>query len=202
MGAVADPGDLAGDLDARLAAAAERVGHASRVLLRAAAARHGLSIIQAQLLSQIVAAPDESSMTSLTARYDVRQPTISDAISALQRKGLLVKTRQGRQQRLGATDAGYAVVAELASWDGPLRAAIRDQSEQAKGEALQLLLTVIAELQATGVITVARSCTSCRFFRPDSHVHGGQPHYCALLKLPLRQIDLRLDCPEHQPVPA
>jgi hypothetical protein len=29
-----------------------------------------------------------------------------------------------------------------------------------------------------------------------------QPHYCALLKLPLRQIDLRLDCPEHQPVSA
>jgi DNA-binding MarR family transcriptional regulator len=196
--AVDDPGDLAGEVDARLSAAAERVGHAARVLLRAAAARHGLSIIQAQLLLQIVAAPDESSLSSLTARYDVRQPTISDAASALQRKGLLVKTRQGRQQRLTATEAGEKVAGELAGWDEPLRTAINSSSERAKGEALQLLLTVIAELQAVGVITVARSCTSCRFFRPNSSGRGGQPHYCALLELPLRQIDLRLDCPEHQ----
>lgn len=202
MGAVDDPGDLAGDVDARLSAAAERVGHAARVLLRAAAAQHGLSIIQAQLLLQIVAAPDEISFASLTARYDVRQPTISDAVSALQRKGLLVKTRQGRRQRLAATEAGATVAGILAGWDAPLRAAIDAQSDAAKGEALQLLLTVIAQLQASGVISVARSCTSCRFFRPNSPTRGGQPHYCALLNMPLRQVDLRLDCPEHQPVSA
>jgi DNA-binding MarR family transcriptional regulator len=202
LGAVNDPGDLAGDVDARLAAAAERIGHAARVLLRAAAARHGLSIIQAQLLLQIAAAPAESSIAMLTSRYDVRQPTISDAVSALQRKGLVVKTRQGRRQGLSVTDAGGSTAANLGGWDAPLHAAMGTQPEAAKGPALQLLLEVIAQLQASGVITVARSCTSCRFFRPNTYADQGQPHHCALLDLPLRQVDLRLDCPEHQPVPA
>jgi DNA-binding MarR family transcriptional regulator len=202
MGAVDDPGDLAGDVDARLAAAAERIGHAARVLLRAAAARHGLSVIQAQLLLQIAAAPAESSIAALTSRYDVRQPTISDAVSALQRKGLVVKTRQGRRQSLSVTDAGASTAANLGGWDAPLRAAVDTQPEAAKGPALQLLLEVIAHLQASGVITVARSCTSCRFFRPDSYADSQQPHHCALLDRPLRQVDLRLECPEHQPIPA
>jgi DNA-binding MarR family transcriptional regulator len=202
LGVVDDPGDLAGDLEARLGAAAERIGHAARVLLRAAAARHGLSIIQAQLLLQIVAAPTESSISSLTSRHDVRQPTISDALTALQRKGLIAKTRHGRRQHLMATDAGARTAGALDGWDAPLRAAIRAQPEAAKGEALELLLRVITELQASGVITVVRSCTSCRFFRPNTYADQGQPHHCALLDLPLRQVDLRLDCPEHQPIPA
>ena len=202
MGAQPDPGDLAGDLDERLSAAAERVGHAGRVLLRAAAARAGLSIIQAQLLMQIAAAPEELNITALTSRFDVRQPTISDALTALQRKGLLVKTRQGRRMQLAATESGLAAVAKLDDWNAPLRAAFAARPQTAKGEALEVLLQVIADLQAGGVITVARCCTRCRFFRPNTYAHQGQPHHCALLDLPLRQVDLRLDCPEHQPASA
>jgi DNA-binding MarR family transcriptional regulator len=202
LDAAYDPGDLAGDLDARLSAAAERVGHAARVLLRAAAAQHGLSIIQAQLLMQVAAAPAQSSITTLTARFDVRQPTVSDAVTSLQRKGLLAKTRQGRLQRLTVTEAGSQTVTDLAGWDAPLRSALQQQSQADRGTALELLLRVIAQLQASGVISVARSCTSCRFFRPNSYTDATQPHHCALLRLPLRQVDLRLDCPEHQPLPA
>ena len=148
---------------------------------------------------QVAATPDESSITALTSRFDVRQPTISDALTALQRKGLLVKTRLGRRQQLAATEAGLAAAAELANWDVPLRAAFAARPEIAKGEALEVLLTVIADLQAGGVIAVAQSCTSCRFFRPSTYADQSQPHHCALLDLPLRQVDLRLDCPEHQP---
>ena len=120
----------------------------------------------------------------------------------MQRKGLLDKTRQGRRKQLAATEAGLAVVAELGGWDAPLRAAFAARPRTAKGEALELLLQVIADLQAGGVITVARCCTRCRFFRPNTYADQGQPHHCALLDLPLRQVDLRLDCPEHEPASA
>jgi hypothetical protein len=49
------------------------------------------------------------------------------------------------------------------------------------------------------VITVARMCVSCRFFRPDTHRMSVSPHHCALLDLPLSGADLRTDCPEHEP---
>jgi hypothetical protein len=56
---------------------------------------------------------------------------------------------------------------------------------------------LIAALQNVGIITLARMCRTCRFFRPDHHP-GGAPHHCALLDKPLAERELRLDCPEHE----
>lgn len=199
-----DRGDQAGDLDARLAAAAERLGHAARLLLRTAAARHGLSIVQAQLLLRLAAdlTGASASVAALTEWFDVRQPTISDAVSALERKGLLVKTRQARRQRLELTPIGRDAAHDLSGWDAPLQAALRDQPSAARGAALAVMLQAIASLHASGVVTVARSCTTCRFFRPQAHPTPDAPHHCALLDLPLRLTDLRLDCPEHEHAPT
>jgi DNA-binding MarR family transcriptional regulator len=199
-----DSGDQAGRLDARLAAAAERLGHASRLLLRAAAARHGLSIIQAQLLLRLASDSTgaHSSVAAMTMWFDVRQPTISDAVTALERKKLIVKIRDKGRQRLRLTAAGQAAAADLGGWDAPLRAALTEHPAEAQGTALAVMLSAIAGLQAAGIVTVARSCTTCRFFRPAAHPNRDAPHHCALLDLPLRLIDLRLDCPEHQPAAA
>lgn len=57
---------------------------------------------------------------------------------------------------------------------------------------------LIARLHAAGVITVARMCVTCRFFRKDQHDDSSTPHHCNLLDMPLKRRDLRLDCPEHE----
>lgn len=198
-----DPGDQAGGLDQRLAAAAERLGHGARLLLRAAASRHGLSIIQAQLLLRLASdSTGASSIASLTEWFDVRQPTISDAVAALGRKKLVVSTRQGRRRHLALTDAGRRVGDDLSGWDEPLRAAFAGQPVASRATALAVMLHTIGSLQATGVIGIARSCTTCRFFRPASSSQAGARHHCALLDAPLHTSELRLDCPEHQRRPA
>jgi DNA-binding MarR family transcriptional regulator len=196
-----DPGSRNEDLDQRLAAAVERLGHGARLLLRSAASQHGLSIIQAQLLLQLAAntAGPATSITWLTEWFDVRQPTISDAVTSLERKGLLTKIRDGRRQRLTLTGTGRHVARELTRWDAPLRAAFAEQPGTDRDAALSVVLHAIASLQATGVISIVRSCTTCRFFRPSTNPTVDTPHHCNLLDAPLQPADLRLDCPEHQP---
>jgi DNA-binding MarR family transcriptional regulator len=208
------PGNQAGDLDARLAGAAERVGHAARLLLRAAASRQGLSITQAQLLLRLASGGTRASrsMAAMTRWFDVSQPTISDAVTALQVKGLVTKTRRGRAQHLDLTVTGTAAVAELTGWDRPLREALGQHPIETRGVVLEVLLDVIGRLHAAEIVTVARTCTTCRFFEPaalsPSSPDGRRPepdresagsHRCGLLGIPLASTQLRLDCAEHEP---
>ena len=57
----------------------------------------------------------------------------------------------------------------------------------------------IARLQAAGVITVNRSCLSCRHYQPPGPRTRAR---CLLLATALADRDLRVDCPEHEPIPA
>jgi hypothetical protein len=68
-----------------------------------------------------------------------------------------------------------------------------------EGEQLELMTSVmslIAALQKAGVITVARMCHTCQFLQAES----GDNHFCTLLNQSLGPRDLRMDCPEHQPM--
>jgi hypothetical protein len=64
---------------------------------------------------------------------------------------------------------------------------------------MRFLVRLISALQGAGVITAARMCVSRRFFRPGAHQRSASSHHCALLDLPLSGVDLRTDCPEHEP---
>ena len=50
---------------------------------------------------------------------------------------------------------------------------------------LRLVLDLIAGLQSSGAITVARMCVTCRFFRRDAHPGSARPHHCALVDAPM-----------------
>jgi DNA-binding MarR family transcriptional regulator len=184
------------DVPGRLAAAVERLGVAARTLLRRSAADHGLSVAQAEILLRLGAAEPRPGVGGLSAWLDVSQASVSDSVTALHRKGLVDKAGHGRTVHLTPTAAGLAVLAGLQGWDRPLRRALGAAGEAPAGTTLDLLLRAIADLQAQGVVTVARTCVSCRHFRPRER--AGDPHHCALLRLPLAETDLRVDCSEHE----
>ncbi|MYW91337.1 winged helix-turn-helix transcriptional regulator [Amycolatopsis rubida] len=121
---------------------------------------------------------------------------MSDAVSALERKGLLIRSpgSDGRRRLLALTDRGFQVSAELSAWDEQLVAAL---PEPDRATTLHTLLRVIADLQRSGAISVARVCTTCRFFGPDEHPGPKAPHHCHLMRKPLALTELRTDCPEH-----
>jgi DNA-binding MarR family transcriptional regulator len=190
------------DLDTKLVAALERVGQALRVELRERAAEEGLTPTQAQIVLRLGSErPGRRRVGALAAALDVRQPTISDAVAALERKRLVERrpdSADARAATLRLTARGLAVAHRLGGWDERARAELQLLPDEARQRSLSLLLDLIARLQRAGVVSVARTCPTCRFFRFVERPGVASPHHCALLDMPLGPGDLRLDCPEHE----
>jgi DNA-binding MarR family transcriptional regulator len=190
------------DVDGKLAGALERVGQTLRVVLGERARAEGLTPTQAQLLIRLMSAPPpRRQVGGLASEFDLTQPTVSDAVAALRRKGLVragAEAPDRRSRPLELTASGSRTARRLERWKEPLIAALAHAPPERREEALLLLLDVIAGLQRAGVVTVARMCTTCRYFRPDMHPDPAAPHHCALLDAPLRRTELRVDCAEHE----
>jgi DNA-binding MarR family transcriptional regulator len=195
--------DGEGEIDERLAAALERVEHALRVQMWDAAKRHRLTPTQLQVLLRLASDPAERRRVgALAAVLDVAHPTVSDAVTVLERKGLVEREQPGHRSTLALSRQGRAVAADLASWQERTRIQLARLPADDKRAALRVVLGMIAGLHREGAITVARMCVTCRFFRRGQHPCSARPHHCALLDTPLGDAELRLDCPDHQPEAA
>lgn len=193
------------ELDAKVAAALERVGHALRVLLWDQAKAHNLSPMQVQLLLRLAHEPPQRRRVGmLAAEFDVKAPTVSDAVGALRRKGLLASSAvegDRRGQLLELSPEGRQLADAVSAWQRPVADHLAGVPESAKADALALLVDLMGGLRRGGVIGVARTCPTCRFFRRDAH-SGAAPHHCALLDTAMAPADLRVDCAEHEPAAA
>jgi DNA-binding MarR family transcriptional regulator len=188
------------DVDAKLAAALERVGQALRVQMWDMARQHGLSPTQLQVLLRLASDPPARRRIGVLAgELDVTHPTVSDAVAVLRRKGLVDREPGSRKAPLSLSARGRAVAAGLAEWDERTRQRLADLPVGDKHATLRLLLELIAGLQRSGAITVARMCVTCRFFRRDAHPNSARPHHCALVDAPMGGGELRIDCAEHEP---
>lgn len=193
------------DLDRRLADALERLGHGMRSLAQRTARGHGLSPLQQQVVLALVRQPSaRREVAALAQEFDVTTPTMSDAVTALERKGLVTRSpgADGRRRSLALSDSGEVVARELVTWDAPLTAALARLPVADRGVALQTVLHVIGDLQRAGVVSVARTCTTCRFFSRDAFADPSAPHRCDLLRAPLPLTELRTDCTEYEPATA
>ncbi|MFD5148063.1 MarR family winged helix-turn-helix transcriptional regulator [Streptomyces sp. NPDC058401] len=250
--------DGSSDRDRRLASALERAGHALRTLIWTQTTAHGLSPIQVQLLLRLGVEPPERRRVDMPAsEFDLSTATVSEALAALRRKGLVEKRPVAGDKRghvMAPTEAGLgrlfrilpgprrlaphlaalprrprtpstrtprqhaqarhqtprtrptrserddlAAAAALAHWPDPVTTHLATLPTEDKGRALRLVLDLVGHLADTGVLSVARTCTTCRFFRRDEHDDARRPHHCALLDSPIGDPELRVDCPEHQP---
>jgi DNA-binding MarR family transcriptional regulator len=164
--------------------------------------RHdGLTPTQAQALATL-AARGAHRVGELARTLGVTQPTASDAVAALVRKGLVARERDsadGRAARLTATSAGTRRAAESAEWPDALLAAVDALSAEDQASLLRGLSAVIRELQQRGEIPVQRMCVTCRYFRPHVHAEAERPHHCAFVDAPFGDRALRLDCADHEP---
>jgi DNA-binding MarR family transcriptional regulator len=191
-------GDPHRDVDLKIAGALERLSQAVRVLLQDAAQDYGLSPTQIHILVRLGTRGDLGRVGWLADEFDLSQPTVSDAVSALESKGLVAKRRastDGRVYTIVLTPAGTGVVRWLRFWNVALREAVEAAADEDKPAVMRFLYEIIAALQEKGVITVARMCITCRYFERSRAAE--KPHYCTLLRMPLPKTDLRMDCPEH-----
>jgi hypothetical protein len=131
----------------------------------------------------------------------VSQPTVSDAVSALEAKGLVTRTHGAdrRVQLLTLTEAGRTTSATASEWPDALLEAVDALEPDDQAIFLRGLSNMIVELQRRGRIPVQRMCATCRFFRPNVHPDAERPHHCAFVDRPFGDRELRLDCTDHEP---
>lgn len=188
-------------VDSKIVATLERLTQALRVLLWEKAQQHGLSPIQIQILVFIAnhSAPLRR-VGHLAREFGMTAATISDAVSTLEEKQLLLRVTSAADRRamdLKLTPAGRRQAHKLSGWADSVREAIAPIPEPDKIVTLNSLMSLIYELQKSGTVTVARMCLSCRHFvqSPDAT----SPHFCNLLNKSLVSTELRVDCAEHEP---
>jgi DNA-binding MarR family transcriptional regulator len=203
VGGTFDPSSQHGDVDKKIVAALERLSQAFRVLLQEEAQRQSLSPIQARFLVHLLHHDDELGRVGrLAEEFGLSRATVSDAVRTLETKGLVRRQpwpRDGRVATLRLTPEGEEAAAGLSGWADVVEEQLESFAPGEKETVMRFLMRLISALQGAGVITVARMCVSCRFFRPEAHQRSVSPHHCALLDLPLSGADLRTDCPEHEP---
>ncbi len=201
-----DPAGEWADIDARIVAALERISQALHRGLWNAAWAERLSSTQAQFLIYLFFHGQERvSINQLAERFVLRHSTVSDAVTALESKGLVKRASRKDDRRtteLILTSRGKRTAQELARWVESVRQQLSEMHGMDKAAFLSTLLDLIARLQQVGLISVVRTCTTCHYFERNRHADPAAPHHCRLLNQPLRLVELRVDCPDHAPVPA
>jgi DNA-binding MarR family transcriptional regulator len=187
------------DVESRIVAALERISEAFRVLLWKESKETALSPIQIQTLIFLLYHPAEQGTVSyLAAEFNLTKATISDSVNVLTRKGLTRKipgATDARSFTLALTPEGEKLARRAASFALAIEAPLRALDAARKEALLAGLLELIEALHRQGVITLQRMCFTCRYYAKTE-----QGHYCQLLRMPLNNDELRLDCPEHAPL--
>lgn len=168
-----------------------------------AAWEEGLSASQAQFLIYLLSQEHEHiGVGQLAERFNLRHSTVSDAVTALESKGLLQRLIADADRRavvLRLTPQGKHTARRVALWTKSARNQLAQMQGAAKAGLLSTLLDLIARWQQAGLIRIVRTCTTCHYFERDRHKNPAAPHHCRLLDQPLRLVELRVDCPDHAP---
>ncbi|HMQ94549.1 MAG TPA: MarR family winged helix-turn-helix transcriptional regulator [Amaricoccus sp.] len=159
----------------------------------------GLNPTQGEVLARVAARPEWAA--DLAAALGISHASLSDTVSALDRKGLVRRRSDpddGRARRIEATGAGTALAARMPEAPAALEEAIARLTEAERGGLLRSLVLIIRSLQEARAIPVQRMCLTCRHFRPHIHDDPVRPHHCAFVDAAFGDAALRLDCADHE----
>jgi DNA-binding MarR family transcriptional regulator len=138
---------------------------------------------------------------TIAAQLGVTQPTATDSVTALVRKGLLTKTPDPKDTRavaVSVTQAGRDIVRGIGLAITATERALETLSSREQTQLLQLVIKTIRALQITGAIAPQRMCVTCQYFRPNTHKDPHAPHHCAYVDAAFGAEGLRIDCNEHE----
>ncbi|MCA3698292.1 MAG: winged helix-turn-helix transcriptional regulator [Phenylobacterium sp.] len=158
----------------------------------------GLTPTQGDALRLLADRRDGLRLKDLAAQLSVRPSTASDAVSALVSKGL-AERRPDRDERrairIFPSPSGRAMLGKLPDGFTDIVSLLSDQSAE---DLHGIVLRTIRELQRMGRIAPQRLCMTCRYFVASEGLDRPTEHYCRLINAPLREPDLRINCPEHE----
>src|SRR5262249_54050062 len=141
----------------------ERLALVMRADARRSASPLGINAAQDAILHLLRARPEGLRVQALAGHLNVRQPTVTDSLLALERKGFI--------QRLSDPSDGRATIVKLAQ--GALAnakaavslhtaAAVAELSETEQTSLLKTLIKLIRSLQLRNAIPPQRMCVTCK----------------------------------------
>lgn len=139
-------------------------------------------------------------VTYLTRELGVTQATISDAVAALDNKGLLYKFSLPQNKRfvcLGLTQEGEELCEKLEDWTQVIETILEGIGAEGQSALNRWLSKVVRQLQQEGWASVSELCNTCGFFRENQGVSPHEDHWCSLLKIGISQEDSIKQCAEH-----
>jgi len=183
------------DIDINIAASLEKLAQVQRVLLWDVAKKENLSPIQIQFMIFLNRHSDDLRRVSVLAKeFDLTKATVSDAISNLVEKGLLVKNSKKEDKRsfnIDLTSKGKGLLKKLKNWQDILLARIYRLSNKDKETIYLFLIELIKHLFDEGVINVARMCTACSNLQKESK---GKAYRCDLTGRRFDNEEINFNC--------
>ncbi len=188
-------------LPARIQDGLERIAAAMRSDDWQSSRAAGVNPAQFAILKLLEARPSGLSVKQLAAQLLVSQPSATESIAALERKGLVDKRPDPadlRSARIAITPAGREAMTAGRHDAGVAERAAEALEPEAQEQMLLGLIAMIRQLQESGTIPIQRMCVSCRYFSPFAHADAARPHHCHFVDAAFGQNELRIDCREHE----
>lgn len=159
----------------------------------------GVNPTQWSILEFLEGRPDGAGLTEIAVHLVVSQPTATDSVSALERKGLVCRSVQEGDRRgvkVSLTDAGRGLLEEDVA-AGSVEIALDRLGAAEKQDLLLTVVKLVKTLQDLDAIPIQRMCASCRYFSPFAHQDGEKPHHCHFVDAAFGQRHIRVDCRDH-----
>jgi len=136
----------------------------------------------------------------LARELGLTHATISESVTALERKGLVVRESDPKDQRatlVRLSSKGRLLARRISTLPDLLAESCDAMTPSEQAILLKALLRVIVSLQEKGLIPVAQMCPSCIYFQPFVH-SGPEPHHCTFVNRPFGEHLLRMHCTDFQ----
>lgn len=187
--------DQPNNININIALSLEKLNQVQRVLLWDIAKKENLSPIQIQFLVFLNKhSEDKRRVSVLAEEFDLTKATVSEAVSNLVEKGLLIKDRIKEDKRsyvLDFTSKGLKLVRKLMSWQDILITHIEKIPYEQKQKVNSFLIELIVSLFNDKIISIARMCSTCENLQMNS---SNNSYRCALTGRSFTDNEINIDC--------
>ena len=188
-------------LPERLHDGLERLASLQRLEQRRAASPHDLNPTQFAILRLIRRRATGLRVKTVARELGLSQPTVTDSLSALERKGFIARhsdPQDGRALVIQPTEDGIAAF-EAAQGQMPrMETALSALSRKEQAALLHIMIKMIRALLHNQTMPMQRMCVTCRHFRAQAAPGSAKPHYCEFVRASFGSADLQVDCGEHE----
>ena len=187
------------ELDLKIAFSLEKMMQVQRILLWEVAKNENLSPIQIQIMVFLNSHREEFRKVSILAdEFDLTKATISDAVSNLESKGIITKSKTETDRRsylIEFTPKGKKILSRIDSWQEELVKQIAKFPEETKENVLVFFTELIKHLFDSKIISIARMCLTCSNIIVGS---DNKPYTCSLTGRTFDRNEITIECDHYQ----